>query len=117
MEQELDAFGRPVAVTERDEAVSRLKYGALESRAYDALDTGEVGSASGTAHFVGTPTIARVDGHGRAVDQVLINRNSDGSGEQFHRLFTTYRADGAVLSVRWAETTWSAARASSATSR
>ena len=114
VEREFDAFGRPVAVTERDEAVSRMEYGALESRAYDALDTGEVGSASGTAHFVGTPTIARVDGHGRAVDQVLINRNSDGSGEQFYRLFTTYRADGAVLSVRRAETADSEANTTAA---
>ena len=102
--QAMDAFGRPVSVTERDQSIRQMRYYALETWSFDALDTGAVGGSGGALLYVDTPTIARVDGHGRAVDQVLINATPDAPDHAYYRLFTTYRSDGAVLSVRRAQT-------------
>ncbi len=104
-EQALNAFGQPVLATERDGAKSRVEYGALETRAYDALDHYDLGAASGTADFVDTPTISRVDGHGRAIEQVLHNRVPGVGSDQFYRLQTVYRADGVAFGVRRLEST------------
>ncbi|MAQ18085.1 MAG: hypothetical protein CMN30_25215 [Sandaracinus sp.] len=101
--QVADAFGRVVSARERDGSESEMEYGALETTASDPLDS------DSESPFAGTPTVSRVDGHGRAVDQVLINVQPDGSGTEYYRLFTTYRPDGAVLSVRRAETNSGAA--------
>ena len=111
-----DAFGRAVRATERDGSVSETRYRALSTVAWDPLDgnqPGPNGPRDDWEVFAGTPSIARVDGHGRAIDQVLHQRQPDGprdgSGDQYFRLFTTYRADGAVLSVTRAETSSPAA--------
>jgi YD repeat-containing protein len=102
-----DAFGQTTQSTERDLSVSRVFYKALETVAADPLDLGSVGgSANGTTPsslFGGTYTRSRVDGHGRAIEQVLHQRTPE--GEWYERLSTTYRTDGAVLSVTRAQTT------------
>jgi RHS repeat-associated protein len=104
-EQYLDAFGRPIELVERDGSKSRMEYGALETRAFDALDTGEEGSGAGRGHvFMDTPTISRVDGHGRPVEQVLHNRVPGAGADEFYRLQNAHRADGVVFGVRRFET-------------
>ncbi|MEZ4252403.1 MAG: SpvB/TcaC N-terminal domain-containing protein [Polyangiales bacterium] len=103
-----DAFGQTTRATERDFSVSRMYYRALETIAADPLDLGETGTAAvGYTNpdvFVGTFTRSRVDGHGRAVEQVLHQRDYATRENSFERLATTYRTDGAVLSVTRAET-------------
>jgi RHS repeat-associated protein len=102
-----DAFGQVTQSTERDLSVSRVFYKALETVAADPLDLDLLGgSAVGTTPsslFEDTYTRSRVDGHGRAIEQVLHQRTPE--GEWYERLSTTYRTDGAVLSVTRAQTT------------
>lgn len=105
-----DAFGRVTRATAQDDSFSTMRYGALMTEACDPLDLGEHGTsavpfAPGT--FTGTCALSYVDGHGRGVDQILHNRIPDGVGmgiDEFYRLWTTYRADGSVLSVTRAQT-------------
>ena len=91
-----DAFDRPDMVIERDSAMSHVEYGALTTRNFDPLDN------NGDAHFLDTPSITRVDGHGRTIEQVLINARPGDvmGGTEIYRLDTTYRQDGAVTEVR-----------------
>src|SRR5690606_41857110 len=42
---------------------------------------------------------ADTDGHGRVIDQRLRNRNPDTGAAETYRLWTYYRADGAVLAL------------------
>ena len=74
-------------------------YHALSSDVCDHLDM-----SSDPVH-AGTCTTTRNDGHGRAVDQVLRNRDGPYATVQYYRLFTDYRADNAVTAITRAETT------------
>jgi RHS repeat-associated protein len=105
-----DAFGRAIETTERDGAIARVAYRALETITSDSLDLGLHGDSSVPTHamvFQGTSTRARMDGHERVYDQVLHQAYDLGAsviGTEYHRLFTTYRADGVAMSVTRAET-------------
>ena len=109
-----DAFGRVVRVDERDESYSLMRYGTLSTTAWDPLDIGSDAWGSSSTDIqtrdnaLETPTISRVDGHGRPIDQVLHQRDSVVS-DAYYRLLTSYRGDGAVLSVTRMETATSAA--------
>ncbi len=92
-----DAFGRPTSLFAEDGSRSEIRYRALSQDLCDPLDL------STDPQFAGTCTTKRSDGHGRPIDLVQRQRRY-GGGDEFHRLFTTYRADGAVTSVRRAET-------------
>jgi RHS repeat-associated protein len=108
---EYDAFGQVWQSIERDNSPSRVFYKALETVAADALDLGvagtqnAIGQPSGLAVFQNTFTRSRVDGHGRAIEQVLHQRDPATMEDSYERLATTYRTDGAVLAVTRAETT------------
>jgi RHS repeat-associated protein len=93
-----DAFSRLVVSIAEDGATSQIVYHALSTDAYDPLDL-----APGP--FQGTPTTTRTDGHGRTIDVVLRNRKSGSGDIEYYRLFTRYRADGAVVHVERAQTT------------
>ncbi len=93
-----DAFGREVRGVERDGSVSRTFYRALSTDVCDPLDL-QAGSL-----FGGTCTTTRVDGHGRTVDQVLRQRTPERTDTEYHRLFSTYRADNAVVRLTRAQT-------------
>ncbi|MBX3249366.1 MAG: hypothetical protein KF901_19470, partial [Myxococcales bacterium] len=103
-----DAFGQEIRGVERDQSETRVFHLALETVAADALDLGAVGGGhtgwNDIATFLGTYTRTRVDGHGRPIDQVLHQRDPDTLDDSFERLYSSYRADGAVLSVTRAET-------------
>ncbi|MEO0322236.1 MAG: SpvB/TcaC N-terminal domain-containing protein, partial [Myxococcota bacterium] len=107
-DQAYDAFSRPVKTTHADTTFSELRYYALGTQAWDPLDLGQdanvtttLKSRSGSARYEDTPTWTRVDGHGRTVEQRLHQRRDGGAGDidEFHRLLTRYRPDGAVLEV------------------
>lgn len=106
-----DAFGQTWQTTERDNSISRVYYKALETVAADSLDLGVLATPAGVIHptlaavFQSTFTRSRVDGHGRAIEQVLHQRDPQTMEDSYERLATTYRTDGAVLSVTRAETT------------
>ena len=106
-----DAFGQTWQTTERDNSISRVYYKALETVAADSLDLGVLAAPAGIPHpsgvsvFQNTFTRSRVDGHGRAIEQVLHQRDPATMEDSYERLATTYRTDGAVLSVTRAETT------------
>ncbi len=97
---EYDAFGRVRATTERDGSRSMTRYHALSTESWDPNDLG-----AGAPHFDSTPSVTRVDGHGRAIESVLTNRQLGGGNAVYYKLNTTYRADGAVLSVTRSQTT------------
>ncbi|MEZ4252777.1 MAG: RHS repeat-associated core domain-containing protein [Polyangiales bacterium] len=88
-----------------------MAYRVLETIASDPLDLNQHGGSSVPAHsniFVGTATHSRMDGHERVYDQVLhqaYDLGASATAYEFHRLFTTYRADGVATSVTRAETT------------
>jgi RHS repeat-associated protein len=91
-----DAFGRPRFTSAQDDAlVAAYVYHALSRDIWDASDI----------EGADTPTTERTDGHGRVIDQVIINKQLGSETEEFYRLWTTYRADGAVVEVTRAETT------------
>ncbi|MBX3247859.1 MAG: hypothetical protein KF901_11825 [Myxococcales bacterium] len=106
-----DAFGEAWQTVERDGSLSRVYHKALETVAADTLDLGVPVVPAGIIHptpaavFGGTFTRSRVDGHGRAIEQVLHQRDPQTLEDSFERLSTTYRTDGAALSVTRAETT------------
>ena len=106
VEQVHDAFGRALTMKERDESISEMRYGALTTEAFDAVDTGLTGGGATPQHadlFTETSTLSEVDGHGRATSQRLHQRIPIGMGaceEEFHWLRTSYRVDGAVTGVR-----------------
>ena len=89
-----DAFGRSVSATERDGSISSVAYGALETRSFDALDRGT------NPVFTGTPSIRRVDGHGRTIQQIELLRRPGSPDSEYIHLRSAYRADGAVVEVR-----------------
>lgn len=116
-----DAFGRATQVDERDGSFSRTFYGTLSTTFWDPLDIGSEAYGSSPTAFatrenaLETPTISRVDGHGRPIDQVL-HQNDGVAVDEFYRLLTTYRGDGAVLSVTRMQTATSAATDTTAVS-
>jgi RHS repeat-associated protein len=102
-----DAWGRVVAVTECAgdplAATTATSYRPLSTEVYDPFDL-----VSGPpAHpFFNTPSIARMDGHGRVIEQILQNKRFDGTtwGDvEFYRLKSTYRPDGAVTAIERAQ--------------
>jgi len=88
-----DAFGRPLIQINEDSTYRRFEYHALYTKAYDENDV------QGLTAYLGTPTVSVQDGHGREIAQRLHQRHSDGTGEEYHFLFSYYRADGAVARV------------------
>lgn len=93
-----DAFGRALSQTAPDGVVvTRSSHHALSQ---DACDANDIDVAS---PHVDTCATTRSDGHGRAIDQVLRNRQPGGALE-YHRLFTEYRNDGVVSRVVRAHT-------------
>jgi RHS repeat-associated protein len=93
-----DAFDRPTLRTPPTGGNYFTTYHALTRDECDPLDNG------GVLPFMNTCTTIRLDGHGRVIDQILRNRQPGGPME-YYRLFTTYRADGAVTAIERAETT------------
>jgi len=93
-----DAFGRPLISYAEDGAETITRYHALSVDICDPLDLGL------EAPFSGTCGTTRSDGHGRVIDQVLRNRQPGLPELEHHRLFTEYRADGAVTRVVRAQT-------------
>jgi len=91
-----DAFGRPTVSINEDTTYSSISYHALSKDVCDEVDNG-FGRVS-TESFAGTCMTERSDGHGRGIDQQLRQVTADGRREM-HRLFSYYRADGAVTRV------------------
>jgi RHS repeat-associated protein len=94
-----DAFDRQVA---RFPAVGGLYFTTHHALASDECDP--LDHDPSAPHYR-TCTTSRSDGHGRVVDQVLRNRRPGITTTEYHRLFTTYRADNAVMEIVRAETT------------
>ena len=94
-----DAFDRPRCGVSACGQMSCTTYHALTTDACDSLDM------SSDPVFAGTCTTTRSDGHGRAVDQILRNRQTPYGTVEYYRLWTDYRADNAVLVLTRAETT------------
>jgi RHS repeat-associated protein len=90
-EARYDAFGRVIEALAEDGALTATFYGATSTKVCDALDMNP------NSLFANTCTITRVDGHGRAYDQVLHQRRaSQGYAHEYYRLVTQYRSDGAA---------------------
>jgi RHS repeat-associated protein len=87
-----DAFGRVTIATAEDLSQTRAYYRALSTEVWDALDLDPE-----SQHYQ-TPSTTVTDGHGRVIDQILLNNNPDTELETY-RLWTYYRADGAVLGL------------------
>lgn len=97
-ESRSDAFGRGVESIERDGSRSVMRYHALSTEAWDALDLG-----TDPLHEY-TFSTARQDGHGRGIDNVIRWRMPDEVGTELDRLVPEYRVDGAVLTLTRAQT-------------
>ena len=93
-----DAFDRPVLMVAEDLSTTRTRYHALSHDVWDPLD-----QDPSSPHF-GTPKTERSDGHGRAIDSIIRNRQQVGSAIETYRLFTTYRADGMPTTLTRAQT-------------
>jgi RHS repeat-associated protein len=93
-----DAFGRVVVAYAEDDSMTTTSYHALSTDVCDPLDNDPA-----SMHFR-TCTTARTDGHGRLIDQILRNRQDSASAVEYHRLWTYYRNDGAVLRLTRART-------------
>ena len=94
-----DAFARPRCAVSACGNMTCTTYHALTTDVCDPLDM-TPGSI-----FTDTCTTTRNDGHGRAIDQVLRNVPAQGGAMEFYRLWTQYRADGAVIKLTRAQTT------------
>ena len=95
-----DAFGRARYSFAEDGALNVTSYHSLSTDVCDPLDNDP------SSPHAGTCTTARTDGHGRLIDQILRNRPIDNpfAGMERHRLWTFYRADGAVMTLVRAQT-------------
>ncbi|MEQ9076577.1 MAG: RHS repeat-associated core domain-containing protein [Sandaracinaceae bacterium] len=100
-----DSFDRPRCATSACGQMSCTTYHALTVDECDHLDM-----SSDPLH-AGTCTTTRTDGHGRTVDQVLRNRQVPHGPIEYYRLWSDYRADGAVTLLTRAETTTDGLRA------
>ena len=78
-----------------------MSYHAASTTACDPLD-----NALNTIHF-GTCTTSRSDGFGRVIDQILTERIQNGPNSVllYDRLWSYYRADGAVTTLVRTQTT------------
>lgn len=99
-----DAFGRVRLAIAEDGSLSLTEYHALST---DACDPNDLDATS--PHFDTCSTV-RTDGHGRTIDTVARNRQPLVAGTEYYRLWSDYRADGAVLRVARAETSTDAPR-------
>lgn len=88
-----DAFGRARGVHAEDGSVTWTSYHALSTDVCDPLD-----NDPSSFHYR-TCTKASTDGHGRVIDQVLRNRDPSSGAAETYRLWTYYRADGAVRAL------------------
>ncbi|HEY8428277.1 MAG TPA: hypothetical protein VIL20_07880 [Sandaracinaceae bacterium] len=104
-----DAFGRARGVHAEDGAVTWTSYHALSTDVCDPLD-----NDPSSEHYR-TCTSEIADGHGRVIDQVLRNRHPDTGAPETYRLWTYYRADGAVLALVRTQADTSVGRAASST--
>ncbi len=91
-----DAFGRPTLSINEDGSYKSISYHALSTDVCDEVDNGQ--ACLGEGQLAGTCTTQRTDGHGRTIDQHLRQRTREGQDEH-HRLFSYYRADGAVTRI------------------
>ncbi|HBQ17788.1 MAG TPA: hypothetical protein DEF51_43895 [Myxococcales bacterium] len=103
-----DSFDRPRCATSACGQMSCTTYHALTVDECDHLDM-----SSDPLH-AGTCTTTRTDGHGRTVDQVLRNRQVPHGPIEYYRLWSDYRADGAVTLLTRAETTTDGLRGTAA---
>ncbi|MFO0713641.1 MAG: hypothetical protein U0353_27560 [Sandaracinus sp.] len=101
-----DAFDRQVA---RFPALGGLYFTTFHALSTDECDPLDHDPSS--PHYR-TCTTSRTDGHGRVIDQVLRNRQPGITSTEHYRLFTTYRADNAVLEIVRAETSTDTTRES-----
>ncbi|UJR84874.1 Hypothetical protein I5071_69530 [Sandaracinus amylolyticus] len=88
-----DAFGRARGVIAEDGSTVWTSHHAMSTDVCDPLDNDH-----SSPHYR-TCTTARVDGHGRVVDQILRNRDPDTGGDEHYHLWSWYRQDGAVLAL------------------
>ncbi|UJR85586.1 SpvB/TcaC N-terminal domain-containing protein [Sandaracinus amylolyticus] len=97
-----DAFGRarwsrPGCGTSAE--TTWTSHGAL---ATNTCDPNDVDPSHPVAY--GTCTTVRRDGHERVIDTVLRQRRGPGAPLEFHRLWSKWRADGALLALERAQT-------------
>ena len=88
-----DTFGRTRASVAEDGSATWTSYHGLST---DACDPNDLDARS--PHYR-TCVTARVDGHGRVIDQIQRNRQADRPGLETYRLWTDYRADNAVVQI------------------
>ncbi|MFT3927537.1 MAG: SpvB/TcaC N-terminal domain-containing protein [Myxococcales bacterium] len=96
VEQFYDAFGRATIGIAEDGSSTEVRYHAMSQEMWDEGDLDPSGS-----HW-GTPSTVCFDGHGRTIAQQRINRHAGQlgtSGDEYHYLFSYYRADGALMSL------------------
>ncbi|AKF09564.1 SpvB/TcaC N-terminal domain-containing protein [Sandaracinus amylolyticus] len=106
-----DAFGRARGVIAEDGSTVWTSHHALSTDVCDPLDNDH-----SSPHYR-TCTTARVDGHGRVIDQILRNRDPDTGADEQYRLWTWYRQDGAVLALARTQRTASITRPASVPAR
>jgi hypothetical protein len=80
-----------------DGSLTTTDYHATSSDVCDPLDLYD-------PDFLGTCTTARVDGHGRVIDQIQRNAYVDSEVTETHRLWSWYRADGSLVRLVRADT-------------
>ncbi|MEM9192704.1 MAG: RHS repeat-associated core domain-containing protein, partial [Myxococcota bacterium] len=86
-----DGFGRVIGTTDELGHASELRHGALSEERWEPDDL-----EAGGPHE-GTPSIRRLDGHGREREQILVRRIPGVSGDIYVRLVSQYAATGDVL--------------------
>lgn len=107
-----DAFDRPVLsralhLPGEVGAPTAVEYGALRSTTYDPNDLGfNVPAGRNYGHMIGTPSITRVDGHGRVIEQIemLAENGQSATNARFLRLISVYLPNGFAYGVMRAET-------------
>jgi RHS repeat-associated protein len=107
VENAYDAAGRVTASWDEAHHLTMTSYHALSTDVCDPLDNGETvpGMLEPAALYAGTCTTSRSDGHGRTIDLIQRNRRVESVATmEWVRLFSDYRADGAVVHVVRAET-------------
>lgn len=99
-----DTFGRVVAATSQEGAVSRTEYHATSILSFDPNDDPQQNLDAPQHH--GTPHLVRNDGHGRAIESVEMLRQPGEltASTRYIHLVSKFRADGKLLEVGRAET-------------
>jgi RHS repeat-associated protein len=93
-----DAFDRIRGVYEVNGDATWTSYHALSSDVCDPLDLDD------ESEHVGTCATTRVDGHERVIDVIARNRQPGVTDIETYRVWSTYRADGALLKLERAQT-------------